>query len=225
MSKQSPFDNKKLTLMTKTLPDGDFPPSLKADMFKDNPSLFVLTGNKRGEGITYVRAGLEHKTAGILCQLVESIADAIIHEYTTGQKAVDSDANTIVSVDCKQGKEKEIVSKVVVGRLKDNKMFISVISLKDSAAPVIQFIFGTDLYHPITISGSDRLNECMSAVAAKEWAIRTRYYWYMYSINNPNEEEPKYQGNKSDNNSGNSNAAAPTGYQASATGDLPWENE
>ena len=222
----SPFDNKKLTLMTKTLPGGSFPPSLKSDMYKDNPQLFVLTGNKKGEGITYVRAGLEHKTAGLLCQVIETIADKVISYYRTGVKPDDYDENTIVSIDCKVGKEKETAAKVVVGKLKDSKMFISVISTKDSATPVIQFIFGPDLYHPITVTGSEALNASLSAQAAKEWAVRTRTYWYNYSIANPNQEAPQHQGggggggysnNESSNASNNS-------YAQGGASDLPWES-
>lgn len=229
----TPFDNKKLALMTKTLPGGSFPPSLKADMYKDNPQLFVLTGNKKGEGITFVRAGLEHKTAGLLCQVIETMADKVISYYNTGNKPDDFEENTIVSIECKQGKEKETVSKVVVGKLKDNKMFISVISTKDQATPVIQFIFGPDLYHPMAITGSDSFNASLSAMAAKEWATRTRSYWYMYSIANPNEDTPQQGGGSYNNNSGgnsynnnsNNNSNDGGGYSAGGAGaDLPWDS-
>ena len=230
----TPFDNKKLALMTKTLPGGSFPPSLKADMYKDNPQLFVLTGNKKGDGVTFVRAGLEHKTAGLLCQAIETIANKIISYYNTGTRPDDFEENTIVSIDCKSGKEKETVAKVVVGKLKDNKMFISVISTKDQATPVIQFIFGPDLYHPITVTGSDSFNASLSAMAAKEWAERTRAYWYMYSIANPNEDTPQqgdgnnsYGNNNGGGNSyGNNNNNNGGGYSASNSsgGDLPWES-
>lgn len=229
MTTQSPFDNKKLQLMTKTLPGGSFPPNMKADMYKDNPQLFVLTGNKKGEGVTYVRAGLEHKTAGLLCQVIEVLADGIINEYHTGQKADGSDENTIVSFDCKAGKEKETVAKVVVGRMKDNKMFISIISTKDQATPVIQFVFQPDLFHPVTVTGSSKLNDCLAAMAAKEWAIRTRQYWYTYSINNPNTEAPQQQGgggggNSYGNNNNNSYGSNDNSSSNSGGGDLPWES-
>lgn len=230
----TPFENKKLALMTKTLSGGSFPPSLKADMYKDNPQLFVLTGNKKGEGITFVRAGLEHKTAGLLCQVIETMADKVISYYQTGNKPDDFEDNTIVSIECKSGKEKETVAKVVVGKLKDNKMFISVISTKDQATPVIQFVFGPDLYHPMAVTGSDSFNASLSALAAKEWAIRTRTYWYMYSIANPNDDAPQQQGgNKSygnNNNAGggggyNNDNNAGGGYSAGSNGgDLPWES-
>ena len=230
----SPFDNKKLTLMTKTLPGGNFPPNLKADMYKGNPSLFVLTGNKKGEGITFVRAGLEHKTAGLLCQIIEVMADAVIHEYTTGTPHQDSGKQTIVSIDCKSGKERETVAKIVVGRDVENKMFISIVSIKEPSTPVIQFVFGADLFHPITVSGSDKLNMSVSAIAAKEWAVRTREYWYVYSITNPHEAEPYNGGGAgggggyNNNNSGGggyNNNAAPQGYaQGGAGSDLPWES-
>lgn len=220
----TPFENKKLALMTKTLSGGSFPPSLKCDMYKDNPQLFVLTGNKKGEGITYVRAGLEHKTAGLLCQIIETMADKVISYYKTGVKPDDFDENTIVSIECKQGKDRETVSKVVVGKLKDNKMFISVISTKDQATPVIQFIFGPDLYHPTAVTGSEQFEASLSALAAKEWAVRTRMYWYMYSIANPNEDQPEYQGGAKAADTGgynaNSNATAP----ASGEVGLPWDS-
>lgn len=230
MAAQTAFDNKKLQLMTKTLPGGSFPPSLKADMYKNNPQLFVLTGNKKGEGPTYVRAGLEHKTAGLLCQAIEVMADAVIAEYVQGAPDSSTGENIIVSFDCKSGKEKETVAKVVAGRLKDNKMFISVISTVDNSVPVIQFLFQPDLYHPVTVTGSPKLEASLSAMAAKEWAQRTREYWYIYSINNPNADESSNQGGG--NNYGNNNNSG--GYNnnnynnnsggGDSGGDLPWES-
>lgn len=225
----SPFDNKKLALMTKTLPNGSFPPNLKFDMYKDNPQLFVLTGNKKGEGVTFVRAGLEHKTAGLLCQAIETIADGIINEYKTGVKAPDDGENTIVSIECKSGKERETVAKVVTGKLKDNKMFLSVISTTDNATPIVQFLFQPDLFHPVTVTGSEKLNMCLSAIAAKEWAMRARMYWYTYSINNPNEDVPQQGGYNNNNNSGGNNynkpaAEAPASYGGNSGGELPWES-
>lgn len=213
--------------MTKTLPGGSFPPNLKADMYKGNPSLFVLTGNKKGEGVTFVRAGLEHKTAGLICQLIEMIANAIINEYTTGIPHADTGKQTIVSVECKSGKDRETVAKVVIGRDADNKMFLSIISVKEPNTPVIQFIFGADLFHPMQITGSDKLNASISAAAAKEWAIRTREYWYVYSITSPH--EPEAQGGGGGYNKGgyNNNNGGGGGYNQSQSGggsDLPWES-
>lgn len=218
----SPFDNKKLQLMTKTLPGGSFPPNLKSDMYKGNPQLFVLTGNKKGEGPTYVRAGLEHKTAGLLCQVIETVADSVINEYTTGHKHPDSGQQTIISIECKAGKERETVSKVVVGKQADNKIFISLLDVKDSSVPVIQFIFGADLFHPIEVTGSESLNSSISAMAAKEWATRTREYWYVYSITNPEEAPKPQQGGYNNNSGGNSydNGGSHGGGDAA----LPWNN-
>lgn len=216
----SPFDNKKLTLMTKTLPGGNFPPSLKADMYNGNPSLFVLTGNKKGEGVTFVRAGLEHKTAGLICQLVETVADAIINEYTTGVRHEDSGKPMTITIECKSGKDRETVSKVVIGRDVENKMFLSILSVKESAAPVVQFFFGADLFHPIQISGSDKLNASISALAAKEWAVRTREYWYVYSITNPHTPEPQQGGGY--NKGGYNNNQGGGGYNNQASNDNNW---
>lgn len=235
----SPFDNKKLTLMTKTLPGGNFPPSLKADMYNGNPSLFVLTGNKKGEGVTFVRAGLEHKTAGLICQLVETLADAIVNEYTTGTRHEDSGKLTTITIECKSGKDRETVSKVIIGKDPENRMFLSILSVKDSSAPVIQFFFGADLFHPVQINGSEKLTASISAMAAKEWAMRTREYWYVYSITNPHEPEQQQGGggyNKGGynnnsggggggyNNGGNSGGNAGGGYSQSNDSGLPWDN-
>lgn len=223
----TPFDNRKLQLLTKTLPGGSFPPNLKIDMYKGNPQLFVLTGNKKGEGVTFIPARLEHKTAGLLCQIIETMADSVINAYKTGVPDANAGENIYVTIECKSGKERETLAKIVVGKQKDEQMFISVISVKDSNAPVAQFIFGTDLYHPVIIAGSDKLNSCISAMAAKEWAIRTRDYWYTYSINNP---EPAEQGNGGggnnygNNSNNNGGGQAPGGYNTGGGADLPWES-
>lgn len=216
----TPFDNKKLALTAKPLPGGSFPPSLKPDIYKGNPQLFVLTGNKKGEGKTFVRAGLEHKTAGLLCQAIEVIASKVINDYHSGVSS-SNEENTIATFECKSGKERELVAKVVAGRLKDDSMFISIIDMKDSSAPVIQFVFQPDLYHPVTITGDERLNKALSAMAAKEWAIRTRDYWYIYSINNPAEDQS--QGNNNRGNSGG-NWQGNSNSNGGGDDDFPWGN-
>lgn len=192
----TPFDNSKLNLMARTMKGGEFPPSLKIDIYKNNPSIFVLTGFKKGGNMpTWVRAGLEAKTGGLLCEAILELA-----EKKPGENAI------TVTIDCKSGKEREVTSKVVVGKEPSGKMFISVIDVKNTNAPVIQFFFGPDYYHPVVISGlpEEQNAATVSCLAAKGWARRTARYWDNYLIVNGLEDTSNGGSYKGGNKGGNS---------------------
>ena len=210
----SPFDNEKLKLFARTLKNGKFPPTLKVDYYKGNPSFWISTGYEKSSGQpTYIRAGLEIKTAGMICQAIHWLADR-----PTNTEKVET-----ISFDCKAGKEKELVAKVVVGKETNGKMFISVINVKDQNAPVIQFFFGPDFYHPakVTHMSEDESAAVVSLLAAKSWADRSADYWNMYSLHNPydRKNDPDnqnnsggygnksggYNNNRSNDNGGNGN--------------------
>lgn len=193
------FNHPKLALMTKTVNGGSFPPSLKIDFYNGNPQIFVLTGIKKGEGVTYIRAGIEPKTADILCEAIKYIADL----------PADPENNITATFECKSGKEKELTSKVVVGKNKSGSMFISVLDAKNTSAPMIQFFFGSDQYHPVSyksVPGSEDPRALTSCLAAKGWAERVRAYWYQSLL----QYEP--ENNKGSNNGGGYNKGGNNNY-------------
>lgn len=199
------YKHSKTALTTKKANGGDFAPSLKIDFYNGNPSIFVSTGFKKGNGVTFIRAGLEPKTADMILEAILMIADM----------PVDPENNITAVFECKAGKEKELRSKVVVGKTKQGQMFLSVIDAKNGDAPMIQFLFGYDLYHPVTtnhlpVSISDK--EFISIVSAKGWANRARSYWHNSLVhyvpeennnNNKNGNKGNWNNNSNKNNSSN----------------------
>lgn len=190
------FNHSKLSLTAKPINQGNFPPSLKADFYKGNPQLFVLTGVKKGEGTTFIRAAIEPKTADIICETILYIADL----------PVDPENNITATFECKQGKEKELVSKVVVGKAKTGSMFISVLDAKNGSSPMIQFFFGSDLYHPVNykaVAGAEEPRALTSCLAAKGWAKRVRALWHKALTDfDPDAEKQNKQNNGGGNNGG-----------------------
>lgn len=200
------YKHSKTVLTAKKANGGDFPPSLKIDFYNGNPSIFVSTGFKKGNGVTFIRAGLEPKTADMIIEAILMIADL----------PVDPENNITAVFECKAGKEKELRSKVVVGKTKQGQMFLSVIDAKNSEAPMIQFLFGYDQYHPVTtnhlpVSINDK--EFISIVSAKGWANRTRAYWHNSLVNYaPEDNNNNNGGNKGgwNKNSNNQNSSSVT---------------
>ena len=195
------YKHSKTQITAKKANGGDFPPSLKIDFFNGNPTIFVSTGFKKGNGITYIRAGLEPKTADMILEAILMIADM----------PADPENNITAVFECKAGKEKELRAKVVVGKTKQGLMFISVIDAKNTEAPMIQFLFGYDLYHPVTtnhLPSTITDKELISVIAAKGWANRCRAYWHHSLVNYVPEENPnnnnKGNWNKNNNSSGGS---------------------
>lgn len=209
------FKSNKISLTAKTVNGGSFPPNLKPDLYNGNPQLFILTGIKKGEGVTYLRAGLEVKTAGLMCEIIEALADRSINTFTHGLNTPRTNTETeVVKIECKSGKEKEIVSEIVIGKTPEGKMFLSVVDKKDTKAPIIQFFFGTDLYHPVHTANIEGLSPAMiSCLAAKSWAKRTRDFWYQEMVNNP--EVPQEKGGNNKGGYGKSDTS-------SFDNDAPW---
>lgn len=218
------FNHKKLELTAKPVPGGAFPPNLKADFYNGNPQLFVLTGMSKGEGATYIRAGIEIKTADMLCELIIAYADQSITNFVNKRNEPEQQPETgVIKIECKSGKEKELVSEIVVGKTKEGKMFISVVDKKNDKAPIIQFMFGTDLYHPITAKNVDMFTPAyLSCVAAKAWATRVRSLWNMTLYDNPPPEKNN-GGNKGGYNNNNGyNKGGHSGHSAPSSDDAPW---
>lgn len=197
------YKHRKTVLTAKKANGGDFPPSLKIDFYNGNPSIFVSTGFKKGNGVTFIRAGLEPKTADMIVEAILMIADM----------PTDPENNITAVFECKTGKEKELRTKVVVGKTKQGQMFISLIDVKNNEAPIIQFFFGYDQYHPVVtnhLPSTINDKEFISLVAAKGWASRTRAYWHHSLVNyvpeeNDNSNNKKY-GSYNNNNRNNTNA-------------------
>lgn len=190
------YKHRKTALTAKKANGGDYPPSLKIDFYRGNPSIFVSTGFKKGNGVTYIRAGLEPKTADMIVEAILMISEM----------PKDPENNITAVFECKTGREKELRSKVVVGKTKQGTMFISVIDVKNNDAPIIQFMFGYDQYHPVVTNHlpatvSDK--EFISVSAARGWANRTRAYWHNSLVNYVPEEDENNKGR--DNKSGYSN--------------------
>lgn len=194
------FNNQKLQLHAKKLDGGDFPPSLKPDFFKGNPSLFMLTGFKKGNGITYIRAGLSIRTALEICETIRKIADMPI---------VDPEKNIVAIFDCKAGKEKELVSKVTVGKDKSGSMFISVTDAKNSSAPMERFFFRPDYtYHPVIYKNIEEAGDgkaFSSCIAAKRWADLVEQLWIDAFKSYVPEDNKGGGNNNNSNNSYNNN--------------------
>lgn len=183
------YKHSKTVLTAKPANGGDFPPSLKIDFFGGNPQFFVSTGFKKGNGVTYIRAGLEPKTADMILEAILMIADM----------PTDPENHITAVFECKAGKEKELKAKVVVGKNKNGIMFISVIDAKNTDAPLIQFLFGYDQYHPVTLNNFPKdkdAKETISVIAAKGWANRCRAYWHNSLVHYVPEENDGKNNNK-----------------------------
>lgn len=198
----SVFENQKLSLTAKPIPGGNRPPVLKADLYKGNPQLLVFTGIKKGEGVTFIRAGLEPKTCGLMCEIIRALAERSIERFKNSNNTPRNVESTeTVKIECKQGKEREHVADIVIGVKPDGKMFICLVDKKNHKAPIIEFYFNTDLYHPISANNIEGFTpELVSALAAKSWAERTNFLWMSEMINNPPEKAEQKQNSGGYNN-------------------------
>ncbi len=140
------FDDQKLKLTAKPIEQGARPPTFQVSTYRNNPQFTVYTNHDNGSGVTWISAGMD---AGTFWYALEAIKHL----------AVNGGGGDVVEIENKRDipKEKrqdpkvkyEVVSKTMIGRDDDGKIWISVQDQKKANAPKIRFYFQVNYYHNV----------------------------------------------------------------------------
>lgn len=167
------FDDWKLRLTTKPLASGAKPPMFAVSIFNKNPQFTVYPNHDNGSGVTFIPASMDAKTFFMIMQMIDYLADRVIAEGNISPVKYKWDNKT--QIPREQRSDPKVSMKVVseswVG-VDEKGVWISVKDANNAQAPLIQFHFGTDYYHPL--SGKDLQEQWKSAQAAKGWTAMNR---------------------------------------------------
>ena len=140
------FDDQKLKLTAKPIEQGARPPTFQVSTYRNNPQFTVYTNHDNGSGVTWISAGMDAGTFWYVLQ-------AIVHLATNGQNGdcVEIENKRDIPKEKRQDPKVkyEVVSKTMIGRDDDGKIWISIQDQKKANAPKIRFYFQINYYHNV----------------------------------------------------------------------------
>ena len=140
------FDDQKLKLTAKPIEQGARPPTFQVSTYRNNPQFTVYTNHDNGSGVTWISAGMDAGTFWYALQAIVRLATA----GTNGDCVEIENKRDIPKEKRQDPKTKyEIVSKTMIGRDDDGKIWISIQDQKKANAPKIRFYFQINYYHNV----------------------------------------------------------------------------
>lgn len=192
--KKTLLSDQKLTLSAPAVAGGKKRPTMKFDIFKNNPQINVYTNVEGDKDNGVIRASMDINTFYVVIEAVKMCINSptpikyVIENMTRGKG---------------QDKELKLVSKTIIGR-DEKSIFLSVMSA-DESRPKIKFAFGQSYYHKISTAGGQPLTDIeISCMVAKAWTSYMDELMATLMADNFTEEEPydwksKKQGGGSNN--------------------------
>ena len=140
------FDDQKLKLTAKPIEQGARPPTFQVSTYRNNPQFTVYTNHDNGSGVTWISAGMDAGTFWYALQAIVHLATA----GTNGDCVEIENKRDIPKEKRQDPKVKyEVVSKTMIGRDDDGKIWISIQDQKKANAPKIRFYFQINYYHNV----------------------------------------------------------------------------
>lgn len=177
--KKTLLNDQKLTMSAPAVAGGKKRPTLKFDIFKNNPQINVYTNVEGDKNNGVIRASMDINTFYTVLELVDRCIKStvpvkyMIENFTRG----------------KENKDKQRVSKTVVGR-DEKSVFISVIA-EDESRPKIKFSFGQQYYHTLSSVGGTPLSDIeVSSLVAASWHNYMSRLMVTLMADNFTEDEP-----------------------------------
>lgn len=157
------LDDRKLRLTAPPTGGAIRPHELQVSLYNSNPGLTVFTNidNDKNKGV--IRAGMDAQAFYFFLERVIAVADhqGEVTEIIDNKEKI-KDESTGKNV-------MQTASRTVIGKGKDGKVFISVLS-PDNERPKIKFTFGQHYYHPVVRKEGTPLSDAEVSVAmARGW--------------------------------------------------------
>lgn len=179
------FDDVKLKMTAKPIEQGARPPTLQLGTYRNNPQFVVYPNHDNGSGVTWITAAMNMGTFSWVLQGIIYLVDNVEGEETfsiDNKKDIPKEKRTDPKI------TKQVVSKTMVGREADGRIWISIQDNTKPNAPKIRFYFGIDYYHSVSSKNGTFTPAVQSQIQAKAWATQMSALMYGLSLNNPNAE-------------------------------------
>lgn len=162
------LDDPKFKLNAPALPNGQDRPSLQPGYAKNNPYLMVRTGVPNDKDHGRIRAGLDTVAFYRVLEMIEEACAA-----PDGTNFYMENKNKPF-INGARSKDLLVETKIIVGKDKEGRVFISVLSY-DTARPKIIFHFGQQYYHQVVEKDGTPVSEAhASVVTARAWVRAIR---------------------------------------------------
>lgn len=175
------FDDQKLKLTAKPLEQGARPPTFQVGTYRNNPQFTVYTNHDNGSGVTWISAGMDAGTFWYALESILALANG------AGPDMVEIENKRDIPKEKRQDPKVkyEVVSKTMIGRDEDGKIWISVQDQKKANAPKVRFYFQVNYYHNVRWKSGLTPGQ-QSQQYARAWVDMVSKLMGGLLLNNPN---------------------------------------
>lgn len=165
------LDDTKLKLFTDALPNGEGKPSFCLYVAGNNPRIDVYTNLPGDKDNGNIRAEIDIVIAMEILQIIEDYANG---REENPQITWENSGKTWDRANNKPSKDMMVKSKIVVGKDKEGRIYIAVLSA-DPDRPKIKFHFGVNMFRKVYVGNNEKASDAMvSRMTALAWVSMQR---------------------------------------------------
>lgn len=219
------LDNPKLKLSAEKLPNGEQRPSFSLYWTNNNPRIDVWTGVTSEKDGGLIRAKLDDVWLGTLLTSLESLCKP------------DAPNDVAYIIECKdhtwhqnkRSQEPVVTARIVAGRDKDGRTYVSVLSA-DPQRSKVRFLFGNTWYNSLSHKNEKLSDAQISWIVCQSWINMVRNFYTAVASANYSHVTKNANGNGGGNNKanqygnrgGNNNSGSSNGSEDDYADDLPF---
>ena len=163
------LDNPKLRLSADKLPNGESRPSLSLYWVGNNPRIDVRTQVPSEKDNGLIRATLDDLWLGVFLDSILKLCDPT----AANDSAYIIECKNHTWVDKKRSPEPTVQSRLIAGKDKDGRIYVSVLSA-DPQRSKIRFNFGNTYYNALSFKGEKLSDAAISSLVAQSWVAQIR---------------------------------------------------
>lgn len=190
------LDNPKLKLTADKLPNGESRPSFSLYWIGNNPRIDVWTGVPNEKDNGRIRATLDDVWVRVfLNKIVE-----LCNPSAPNDSAFIIECKNHTWQNNKRSQEPVVESRIVAGRDKDGRVYVSVLSA-DPQRSKVRFLFGNTYYNTLSFKNQKLTDAEISWAVAQAWVNNVTTYYGIVAAQNYAHKTA--DGSKGGNNTGN----------------------
>lgn len=176
------LDDNKFKLTAKPIESGARPPTFQLGTYLNNPQFIVYPNHDNGSGVTWISAGMDVNTFGLVLQTLEHLAT----NAANGEQVEIENKKDIPKEKRSDPKVTKVVAtKTQLGRDDEGRIWISVLDNVKPNAPKIRFYFNVNYYHSFRSKNGLSAGQ-ISQMQCLAWVSNAKAFMHGILLNNPN---------------------------------------
>lgn len=212
------LDNPKLKLSADKLPNGESRPTFSIYWTNNNPRIDVWTGVASEKDGGLIRATLDDIWLKVFLDKI----DELCNPASANDVAFIIECKNHTWQNNKRSAEPVVLARIVAGRDKDGRVYVSVLS-NDPSRSKVRFLFGNSWYNSLSHKSEKLTDAQISWVVAKSWVETVRQYYNLIAVEGY--EHKTRDGGKGGNNNNNRGGGSQRNNNASSGGGGDYDDD